>query len=93
MERRGRIQLRADEEGGKREASKGLADARKRRVSEKEGRVEKGRIYPQCFAWERISHRSQEEKTYSTPQPRPQGRDQWMDKVLPTVARGSAQRA
>jgi len=51
MERRGRIQLRADEEGGKREASKGLADARKRRVSEKEGRVEKRRIYPRCFAW------------------------------------------
>jgi hypothetical protein len=51
MERRGRIQLIPDERGGTREVGQGLADIQKRRVSEKEGRVEKGRMYPlQRFA-------------------------------------------
>jgi hypothetical protein len=55
MQRRGRIQLRADERGGTRETGKGRANARERRISEKKGRVEKGRIYPLqrfvSFAW------------------------------------------
>jgi hypothetical protein len=46
MERRGRIQLIPDERGRTREVSQGFVDTRKRRVLEKEGRVEKGRIYP-----------------------------------------------